>query len=339
MPHEIEQHDNVLVHTEQAWHGLGQVIGDDLSPTQALVAAEMDWEVTAQPVFRQTPDGQFVRIENTVCNTRMDVGDHGIGLGLVSTNYERVQNSTLAEFGEELSKTKQVVVETCGSIRNGQRVWFLCRADSFSIGSNDVVFPYLLLSNGHDGASSLRVTPTTVRVVCSNTLHMVIPDRVSDRRVTNFGVSLKHNGNIMQRVDQVREVLASFSQTTEQFKDAATSLQRQQVKPHQLNELFARWWQRDFRPIPSGDALSNRQQGRIRKVREASDKYIARFEHEALTTSSGTSLWTAVNAYTGLLQHDLGSVDSEARLSRNLFGTNAQRSVATWQDALNQLSA
>lgn len=331
MPHEIMEHDQLVLNRERAWHGLGDIITENITPTEALRRCQLDWEVTAQPLYRKTPDDQYVRVENYVCNTRMDVGDNGINLGIVSKNYERIQNKTLAEFAEELAKTQQVTIETCGSIRNGARVWFLCKGEAFDIGQyGDTVFPYLLVSNGHDGSSSLRVTPTSVRVVCSNTLHMVIPERES--RGSAFGIALKHTGNIMQRTDEVRSVLSQFHNQRSEFIDRANRLRSKEIgSMDQLKGLFAHWWERDFRPLPQGE-LTPRQRTRVNKIYTHRDTFVQRFEDEIEV--SGATLWTAVNAYTGFLQHDFGRGDSESKVNSSLFGLNAQRSVKTFESAL-----
>lgn len=331
MPHEIMEHDQLVLNREQAWHGLGTIVEENLTPTEALRRCELDWVVTGQEVYRKTPDGRFVRIENAVCNTRMDVGETGVSLGIVSKNYERIQNETLAEFAEELAKTQQVTVETCGSIRNGARVWFLCKGEAFEIGSHeDIVFPYLLVSNGHDGSSSLRVTPTSVRVVCSNTLHMVIPERES--RSSSFGIALKHTGNIMQRTDEVRAVLSQFHNQRSEFIDRANRLKNKSVESmDQLKGLFAHWWERDFRPLPEGE-LTPRQRTRANRIFTHRDTFVHRFEDEIAV--SGANLWTAMNAYTGFLQHDFGRSDREGKVNSSLFGINAQRSIKTFASAL-----
>jgi len=41
---------------EIPWHGLGQIIPENLSGTQALIAAGLDWEVALEPIYI-TPTG------------------------------------------------------------------------------------------------------------------------------------------------------------------------------------------------------------------------------------------------------------------------------------------
>ena len=65
---------------------------------------------------------------------------------------------------------------------------------------DDVVEPYLCLTNGHDGFSSLKVCMTPVRVVCQNTLNMAL--RGAKRTWT-----VRHSGNINAKMEEAQQTL------------------------------------------------------------------------------------------------------------------------------------
>jgi|GEM_PF-6370454 len=194
MSHEIETLDTVGLRGEQAWHNLGVVIQDDLTAVQAAERFELTWPVDQDKlaaISRQASDAlelakrlysegrdsaalegfkAFVDLLSPVTThvANMRRGTHeGLDvnelLGIVGADYKVCQNQELAEFTDALAQTGKVVIESCGSIRNGKRVWFLARGDAFNVGGIDKVFPYILVSNGHDGTQAIRVTPTTVR--------------------------------------------------------------------------------------------------------------------------------------------------------------------------------
>ena len=62
-------------------------------------------------------------------------------------------------------------LETAGVLMEGRKFWALARTShSTALKGNDVVDSYILLATSCDGTLATTATPTTVRVVCNNTL-------------------------------------------------------------------------------------------------------------------------------------------------------------------------
>ena len=87
MAHEMTSTDNVVLHREKAWHGLGVVVENAPTPAEAIRIGNLDWEVAQWPIQAMGPDGQLVRAPG-VANIRLDTQEV---LGLVSGGYEVVQ--------------------------------------------------------------------------------------------------------------------------------------------------------------------------------------------------------------------------------------------------------
>jgi hypothetical protein len=60
--------------------------------------------------------------------------------------------------------------------------------------TDDTILPYVLLANSHDGSLALRVVPTSVRVVCQNTLNLALG------RAGSTGVAIRHLDSLEDRV-------------------------------------------------------------------------------------------------------------------------------------------
>src|SRR5207253_5939986 len=105
MAHEIQSHDNVVLHKTAAWHGLGVVVQDAPTPKEALKIAGLDWEVQQWPC--SATDGESrIALHNTVANVRSDTKQ---SLGIVKTVYQPIQNADLADFCELLAKEGDAV--------------------------------------------------------------------------------------------------------------------------------------------------------------------------------------------------------------------------------------
>lgn len=340
MAHEITQLDNVGLRGESAWHGLGTVIQENLSAVGAAERFKLCWPVARLPLFFQDASGAFQPVDSHVANVRTADADGAPIqhlLGVVGADYEICQNRELAEFTDALAQSGSVTIESCGSIRGGKRVWFLARGDAFSIGDRDTVYPYVLVSNGHDGTQSIRVTPTTVRVVCSNTLHMVIPADEYGTRPESAAIAIRHCGKIADKLEQAKRALAYYADTLRRNRELFEAMQSRQFDRAQTMQLFANTYAA-FWEVATADELSHPDadirrtaKNRMERMQRASEAFLARLAQETTSLGIGETAWSVFNAMTGFIQHDKtarGKDDTarvERRMESNLFGINSTR--------------
>jgi phage/plasmid-like protein (TIGR03299 family) len=373
MAHEIGNLDVVGLLRVQAWHDLGIVIQDELSAEQAAERFGMVEPITQLPLVANTPQAlaAFAKLSelselpgvsadtliaafNRFKAAQIEVASHVANvqalatqaaangadafnlLGIVGADYSVCQNRDLAQFTDALAQSGRVVIESCGTIRNGRRVWFLAKGDAFNIGGTDQVWPYVLVSNGHDGTQAIRVTPTTVRVVCSNTLHMVIP-RTEGERPETAAISIRHSGKISDKLEQAKRALAYYGDTLRRNVELFEAMQAKRVDQAQAMQLFAdvyaaNWEVATPDELASADAKVQRTaELRMERMRKASDAFMQRWADEQSRLGIGSTVWSAFNGVTGFIQHDKtarGADDVsrvEARRESNLFGINANR--------------
>ena len=149
-------------------------------------------------------------------------------LGVVGGRYKPVQNSEAFAFTDELVGG-DVRYETAGSLADGKRVWMLAKMPDTRV-LDDVVEPYLCLTNGHDGFSSLKVCMTPVRVVCQNTLNMAL--RGAKRTWT-----VRHSGNINAKMEEAQQTLGLAQDYMKEFAEEAEELYSIKVSPAQFKKL------------------------------------------------------------------------------------------------------
>ena len=342
MAHEIMENDGLVLHKTGAWHGLGTVVADAPTPAEALKLAKLDWEVATYPLIAAKTPTDGIRIKTHVGNYRTDTD--GL-LGIVGKGYKPFQNAELADFCMALAEQEdQVKVESAGSIRNGQKVWFLLKGESFSIRKEDEVAPYYCISNGHDGWTALRCTPTTVRVVCSNTLHMVIPSHdKADQGSLKVGMKsacfvCKHTGKLKDKVEEAKAALGLYGKALTGTKEVLTTLAAKEATTELLQKFWTSCFAHDFDGIPTNPKTAA-DQNKLWKAQQAIRSMTVRFEREQ--SLAGSTMWNAFNAYTGWLQNDNNSMAKDAnaaaerRMSSKLFGQDAKRAHNALRAALS----
>lgn len=204
---------------ETPWHGLGAVIQEACNSQEALRLAGLDWNVNQEPVlYKGTATGHQFNIRSS---------DDTV-LGVVGARYKPVQNADAFAFTDELIGG-DVRYETAGSLANGKRVWMLAKMPDTKI-FDDVVEPYLCLTNGHDGFSSMKVCMTPVRVVCQNTLNMAL-------NTAKRSWNVRHSGNIESKLAEAQHTLGLANKYMESFANEAEELYKIKVAPKDFKEL------------------------------------------------------------------------------------------------------
>jgi phage/plasmid-like protein (TIGR03299 family) len=341
MGHGITSTDNAMFRKQRAWHGLGYLVEGDLGPRAALSLIGAEWGVEQLPLIAIGKDGTQRDVSSHRLNVRADNGEV---LGLVTSGYQVVSNVDLADFAEQLSTIDQrVVVESAATLFGGKQLFFLLRGESFFLPGDDETRQYCLVSNGHDGQTCLRVTPTNIRVVCANTWRMVLGEAGGREDFSSAGYVARHCGSMQEKLEEARRAIDLFrrgAKTTEEIARALSG--REVMSDKELGEFFAAQYSRDFGAIPKNPADKAEQRQRDKAV-DAYRSFSRRWDDERRKFGSN-SLWIAANAYTGLIQHDRkarGKDDAarvERRIDSNLFGLSADRTAATFESALSLCS-
>lgn len=325
MSAEIQSNDQVVMHKVGAWHGMGIVVDKDMTPRQAAMKV-FPWEAEEHDMIVRF-NGQQQMIDGYKALLRSD--DH-MQLGIVASGYHVLQPYDMADFAEALLEGGQVKIETAGSIRGGKRLWFLLKGEPFNVALGDEIYPYFLLSNGYDGLSCFAGTPTTIRTVCSNTFHMVVP-HVDTGELGTAAFKIRHTANAMERIAEAREAIKNYGKSIEAQKEFANILVAKDVTQEVVQKFFLECYTADFGEIPENPKDGFEERRRM-KAQSAYLSFSKRFDDERQI--AGANMWNAMNAYTGLVQHDQKArgkddVDRlERRVESNLFGLNTDRTQA-----------
>jgi len=206
MPHNLAMKDGkpmLMFVGETPWHKLGTRLDSPPKTAEAVIkAAHLDWEVIKQPVYA-FDGGSGCAVPGHYATVRGDLWGKPEcePFGLVGEDYNVLQNREAFSFFDPIIQTGQVTYETAGALGRGERVWMLAKVDGdITIKGKDLVKRYLLLSNGHDGRTALKIRFTPVRVVCQNTLNYAL---ASGRNLLQ-----SHHGHGMdRRIERAQEVV------------------------------------------------------------------------------------------------------------------------------------
>lgn len=208
---------------EKPWHGLGTMVQEAPSSGEALVLADLDWNVIQKPI--ETADG--IPVPGFKANIR---DSDGQVLGVVTDRYKVVQNREAFAFSDELLG-EGVTYETAGSLQNGRRTWLLARLPQRYIISGDEIAPYMVFMNSHDGSGSIKAAMTPVRVVCQNTLNLALD---TARR----SWSTNHSGDISGKMEDARNTLLYAERYMAQLGQEVDRMSRKKLTERQVYEYI-----------------------------------------------------------------------------------------------------
>lgn len=289
MAHLITDTDGAVFHKEPAWHGLGYVVEDAISPTEAMNAAGLSWTVSKSDGISagDTSSTDFCAIIRDDTNTILSVQ---------SPDYKVIQNHEVFDLAYTLSDT--VKVESALSMSGGKKIVCLLKGESFapSNSGNDTISKYLALINSHDGTLALSALPTSVRIVCNNTLTMALAaGKKGMFRVT-------HNGNMDDKKAAMKTALQRYQQTGKLFEEHVNTLSHVAMNTQQIQKFWLDVWGILEEPVV-GNPQTEKEYRNYLNATTTVAKWSEIFDTERSDINAPASMWQAVNAVTKEMQH------------------------------------
>jgi len=306
------------------WHDLG----NQLPPKQPLEVwareAGMDWTIRETPVrFMAEQAGALGSIMTFEDQKVLYRSDTKAPLSVVGNRYQVVQPKAVLEFYRDLSEVSGFELETAGVLKAGKKFWALARTGKESnLKGTDTVKGYILLATSCDGSLATTATPTTIRVVCNNTLSIALNGASSAVRVP-------HSTTFDPQA--VKKQLGIAVSSWDGFMYRLKTLTERKVKSHEAMNYFLRVMCQPDAQV-EGQGLANERA--LKKVQEL---YDGRGRGAELTSAKGTA-WGLLNAVTEFVDHERRARNQEYRLDSAWFGQGSglkQRAL----DAAMQLAS
>jgi len=292
--------------------------------TEVIRAAGLDWEVAKMPLFRRC--GRAYRGINKLAVMRVDQlsSRDAPVLGIVSENYQLLQNREAFAWFDRIVADSGAKYESAGMVGAGERIWILARmAGELRIAGDDRVQRFLLLSNSHDGESSVQVKFTPIRVSCQNTLTIAL----------NRGPKLLilHDIRLQKLMDEARRNLNSITNNFESLEQRFQSFASVLVDGNRLSDFLLQVW-----PEPT---YLDAEASKVKKE-EARLETARLFEEgprNVVPRLRGT-LWAAYNAVAEYVDHHQTYRDGRTRLEAIWFVECYRTKAKAFKVALEKLT-
>jgi phage/plasmid-like protein (TIGR03299 family) len=259
MPAEVE---TMMYAREVPWHGIGTKVEGLQTSAEALKAAGLDWTVHQAPLTYapiRTP-GDLVQVQypGRVANYR---SSDGAALGIVGDGYQIVQNAEAFEWADSLVDSGEAKYETAGALFGGRRVWLMMELpEGISVpGDDGEIKPYILVTNGHDGGTSLQGSVTMVRTVCANTWTLAIASAIRTFKI-------RHSGSIDGKLAAARQALGVTFSYSQEFAIAAQALVESPITDKLAEKVLERVFPLPARAQKNPDRVDLEQFGQVLNV-------------------------------------------------------------------------
>ena len=320
------------------WHGLGNQLPQKQPIEVWAQAAGMDWHIKESPVHFSIENihnaSMFGTFEDQKVLYRSDSNQ---ALSVVSSRYQVVQPLEVLEFYRDLTEYAGFELETAGVLKGGRKFWALARTgQSMALKGTDLVNGYVLLATSCDGSLATIAMPTTVRVVCNNTLSIAVNNsenavKVSHRSVFDadavkqrLGVAVSHWDQFMYEMKVLSERKVSTKEANAYFETLLT-----QTTPQSTEST------------PSGLRLLKPSTKPIIPNERAYKKLQAMYGGQgrgAELTAAKNTAWGLLCAVTEFVDHERQARSTENRLDSAWFGNGAQMKQQALEKALQLMS-
>jgi phage/plasmid-like protein (TIGR03299 family) len=305
-------------HSEKAWHGLGTIVDKAMTSQEAIELANLDYEVAKSEVSYADAEGNVSFAKGHFATYRTDTNGF---LGMVKSRYEIVQNRDAFGFFDAIIDSGEAIFETAGVLGNGERI-FLCAKlpDDFMVG-NEKIEKYIMLTNSHDGTSSIIAGLTNIRVVCNNTL------QASLRGLENK-VSIDHVGGAKNKLKEASRVMGIASKYSLEVGEIFNRMVDHKMNEEQYRNFFEGIFKADYKQVENEKEASTR----LKNMVEATTQFALTHPTQTTAETNGT-LWGAYNTVSGYYNYIKDFNNAEDKFRSQLFGQGNTKMLKAFSEA------
>ena len=198
MAHMIENENgtDMFIGAKDAWHRLGEVVGDDFDFDHIrLTRPEIASPLEKRPMYYEYSGG-FAEIDNRMAVVRLH--DEKV-VGVVGSDYGLVCPEEAYEWASAISEYGEIPLVSAGNLRGGSQFFFTLRMGTEAPAGIQYT-PYVSVVSSHDGSQPLQAIFSPTVVVCANTLALA-------QQNARNKVTLRHTARIQDRMEMALDTL------------------------------------------------------------------------------------------------------------------------------------
>lgn len=201
------------------------------------VTDNLDWTVSQRTLFYQRANGTVGELPDRVAIVRDDTERC---LGVVSSNYETVQNADLLKLINPMVEEGLLTVENMGHLNHGSRVFAQARVNEEFQVVGENYKAYITLLNGHVGNASVAIGPTATRVICGNTFAMAYSD---------LSEKYRHQAGVNERVLESKAIINYVNGAMKKYSDYVDKLATERCTGVQFRNFLEVVYDKDVRKM------------------------------------------------------------------------------------------
>lgn len=319
MAHELATASDMAFVGETPWHGLGNRLPKNQPIEIWQKSAGMDFEIKQADVLfnAENGDGNLLNLRSNQDATVLYRSDNFTPLSVVSRRYKVVQPKDVLGFYRDLVSVGGFELETAGILKGGKKLWALAKTGQETLlAGGDKVQAYLLLATSCDGSLATTAQFTSIRVVCNNTLQMVVGQSKGAIRVPH--------STTFDPAAVKRELCLGMSAWDEFMKNIKAMSNRPVNKFEAMSYLVN---------VLGDPALPLNEQPNQKAIQTVYGLYSGEGKGADLASAQGTA-WGLVNGITEFVDHSRRARSQDNRLDSAWFGIGASIKEKAYQEAL-----
>lgn len=283
---------------EKAWHGLGQYVSEAMTAEQAIQLGGLDYTVEKRPLYSPGWAGTMVEAEGHFANVRTDSNEI---LGVVKGRYRIVQNKDAFGFFDSIIDKGEAIFETAGALGKGERIFITAKLPEDMLVRGERVEKYIMLTNSHDGSTTIIAGFTPIRVVCNNTLTAAL-------KGLDNKVSISHTASAESRLKEASRLMGIASRYMDEVNMTFENMTTRKLSDLEMKHFIE--------SVMKGKEDKSDKEASTRMKNIIDQVYSFAITHPTQTTEAAyRTLWGAYNAISGYYNYmkDYKSADQKMR--------------------------